>query len=77
MDIPLDGDFATTLAFVQRLRQMIREDPIIPTAKGGAQTNPAYVLLKDQELHLRGLARIIGPAHVEQEIQVNSSSPWI
>lgn len=68
MDIPLDSDFEATLEFVKRLRRMVREDPILPTAKGGVQTNPAYVLLKDQELHLRGLARIIGPASVEQEI---------
>lgn len=68
MDIPLDGDFDATLEFVKTLRRMVREDPIVPNSNGGIQTNPAYVLLKDQELHLRGLARIMGPANVEQEI---------
>lgn len=69
MGLPLQSDFDSTLDLVRRLRRNVRKDPLVPTPKGGVQTNPAYVLLKDQELHLRGLARLLGPAHVEQEIQ--------
>ena len=74
MDIPLEDDFEASLAFVRKLRQMVIEDPLVPNKNGGIQTNPAYLLLKDQELHLRGLARIIGPANVEQEIMTEFKS---
>lgn len=69
MDVPLEEDFECTLSLVRKLRKNVRRDPILPTEKGGAQTNPAYVLLKDQELHLRGLARIMGPHNVEDAIR--------
>lgn len=65
----LRDDFDSTLKLVRKLRKNVSEDPILPTPKGdGVQTNPAYVLMKDQELHLRGLARIIGPKEVERDI---------
>lgn len=69
MNIPLTDDFDATLKLVRKLRKSVREMPLMEDAKGGVQTNPSYVLLKDQELHLRGLARIIGPQQVEPHIQ--------
>lgn len=68
MAIPLETDFAQTLELIRRLRPQISKDPIVPDHQGEPQTHPAYKLLADQEKHLRGLARLIGPAKVEPQM---------
>lgn len=69
MDIPLEDDFAKTLDLVRKARANVRSEPLTENNKGGIQANPHYILLKDQELHLRGLANLLGPKNVEPDIQ--------
>jgi len=68
MPDPLQDNFDSTLKLVRKLRKSVKEEPVIATEKGGMQTNPAYVLLSQQEIHLRGLAVQIGPLVVEKEL---------
>lgn len=65
---PLRKNFDSTLALVRDLRKAVRDEPVIENAKGGLQTNPAYVLLSQQEIHLRGMAQQLGPLNVEKEL---------
>lgn len=67
-DIPLQQDFDDTLALIKKLRADVREQPILDNGQGGIMTNPAYVLLANMEIHLRGLARLIGPLNVERQM---------
>ena len=67
-NVPLKDDFKATLKFVRKLRQTVLDDPLVPSLKGGVQTNPAYVTLSTQEVHLRGLAQLIGPLEVEKDL---------
>lgn len=64
---PLQSNFDATLKLVQQLRKSVKEEPTIETEKG-IKTNPAYVLLSTQEIHLRGLAMQIGPLKVEKQL---------
>lgn len=64
---PLQGNFDATLKLVRQLRKSVKEEPIFETEKG-IKTNPAYVLLSTQEIHLRGLAMQIGPLKVEKQL---------
>lgn len=65
---PLQNNFDQTLKLVRKLRKSVKEEPVIETEKGGVATNPAYVLLSQQEIHLRGLAIQIGPLNVETDL---------
>lgn len=65
---PLQDNFDATLNLVRKLRETVKTEPVIENEKGGLQTNPAYVLLSQQEIHLRGLAQQIGPLSVEREL---------
>lgn len=65
---PLKANFDETLALVRKLRQSVKDEPVVENEKGGLQTNPAYVLLSQQEIHLRGLAMQLGPLAVEKEL---------
>lgn len=64
---PLQDNFDATLKLVRKLRESVKTEPVIETEKG-VQTNPAYVLLSQQEIHLRGLAMQIGPLVVEKAL---------
>lgn len=59
----LDDDFAATLELVQELRETVVSAPLIDDF-----VNPAARLLANEQLHLRGLARLIGPTNVIPEI---------
>lgn len=69
---PLHDNFDLTLQLVRKLRQSVRDEPIYEEeAKGGEsvlKTNPNYVLLSQQEIHIRGLAQQIGPLKVEKDL---------
>ena len=67
--VPLQEDFDTTLSLVKKLRKVVMTDPLVPGKQpGSVQFNPAASLLGLQEIHLRGLAGLIGPLNVEREI---------
>lgn len=67
--VPLKEDFETTLSLVRTLRQTVLDNPLVPGKQpGSVQFNPAASLLGLQEIHLRGLAQLIGPLEVEQDI---------
>lgn len=59
----LDEDYAVTLELVRKLRKVIKAQPIIDT-----NLNPSCKLLNSEQLHLRGLARLIGPLVVAADI---------
>jgi len=67
-DNPLQSNFNATLKLVRVLRKAVTDEPVIENEKGGVQTNPSYVLLSQQEIHLRGLAQQIGPLSVETDL---------
>lgn len=70
----LEEDFTLTLALVRKLRLIVVAEPIVygklhPTAKTMTDIpNPASKLLANAELHLRGLARLLGPASKEKDM---------
>lgn len=67
--VPLLEDFKATLKLVRKLRVLVREDPIVPGKQPESmQFNPAASLLGLQEIHLRGLAGLIGPLQVERDL---------
>lgn len=67
--VPLREDFKATLKLVRKLRKLVREDPLVPGHQpGSVQFNPAASLLGLQEIHLRGLAGLIGALEVEQDL---------
>lgn len=65
---PLKSNFDDTLKLVRILRESVRDEPVLEMENGALQTNPAYVLLSQQEIHLRGLAMQLGPLTVETEL---------
>lgn len=69
---PLQNNFDATLKLVRDLRKDVSENPTYEEeGKGGElvlKTNPSYVLLSQQEIHLRGLAIQIGPLNVEADL---------
>lgn len=71
----LDADFKETLKLIQKLRKVVSEEPLVDNASG-TYPNPAARLMASEQLHLRGLARLIGPSHVDREIgtEFNASS---
>lgn len=63
----LQDNFDLTLKLVRKLRKSVKDEPTYEDEKG-VKTNPAYVLLSQQEIHLRGLAQQIGPLTLEKEL---------
>lgn len=59
----LPRDFDKTLALIRKLRAEVAETPIV-----GEYPNPAARLMASEQLHLRGLARLIGPVRVQNDI---------
>jgi len=67
--VPLKEDFKATLKLVRKLRKIVMDDPLVPGKQpGSVQFNPAASLLGLQEIHLRGLAGLIGALEVEQDL---------
>jgi hypothetical protein len=67
--VPLRKDFDDTLKLVRKLRKLVMEDPLVPGKQpGSVQFNPAASLLGLQEIHLRGLAGLIGALELEVDI---------
>jgi hypothetical protein len=67
--VPLREDFKATVKLVRKLRKIVREDPLVPGKQpDSVQFNPAASLLGLQEIHLRGLAGLIGALEVEKEL---------
>lgn len=78
-NVPLRGDFDDTLKLVRKLRAQVREEPVVVGRQGTHVTHPAYKILADQEKHLRGLSRLIGPARVAIDIEqeFKDASAWV
>lgn len=68
---PLHDNFDLTLQLVRALRKSVKDEPVFEEEVKGemiTKTNPAYVLLSQQEIHIRGLAQQIGPLKVEKDL---------
>ena len=59
IDDALLDDWRATIALVKRLRAEVEREPIVATAKGGGRMNPAAIVLREQQTHMRGLARLL------------------
>lgn len=78
-NVPLRDDFDDTLKLIRKLRKQVRAEPVVIGRQGTPGTHPAYKILADQEKHLRGLSRLIGPALVAGDIEqeFRDAASWV
>ena len=69
MDSHLIAEFDATVALVKRLREELEVDGwTVPGQRGTVAQHPKAITLKEQQTHLRGLARLLKDAKVEVPI---------